>query len=285
MTDQRRPLDIERHDGSGERVQPVPRGRVWLAIALLIPTLTLSVAACVGGATGTRPSPLRTRAHEPAARGSRSSGADAASDAHRTKEVYVAELGTSLSVFPSVFAPHRTNQPFRQFLLASDLSWAKDVLEVGTGSGVLSFIVLKRGAGRVVATDVNEVAIRNATANAERLGYAGRFEARLVSLDRPQAFAVIGSTERFDLIVSNPPWYDGTPRSMKERAVYDEGYDLLRSLLGGLRDHLKQGGRVWLEYSSYAARAVIAQEAPRCALAQRTLLENGSYAIIELRER
>jgi len=269
---------------SGDRADPVPKGRVYLALALLIPLFTFSVAACAD-ASRAKPAPVRARAHAPDAKVSGSPAPDRASGAYRTKEVYVAELGTSLSVFPSVFAPHRVNQPFRQFLLAADLSWAKEVLEVGTGSGVLSFIILRRGAGQVVATDVNEVAIRNATSNAERLGYGGRFEARLVPLDHPEAFAVIAPSERFDLIVSNPPWYDGTPRTMKERAVYDEGYGLLRSLLGGLRNHLKPGGRAWLEYSGYAARAVIAQEAPRYALAQRTLLENGSYATIELRER
>lgn len=283
MTHQRLLLNFKRPRGAPGEL--FPKGRVRLAIALIVALFAFSGAACVGGAGGARPSPVPTRAHEPAARVSGSPAPDRASQAHRGKEVYVAELETSLSVLPSVFAPSKLNQPFRKFLLASDLSWAKDVLEVGTGSGVLSFIVLKRGAGRVVATDVNEVAIRNSTWNADQLGYGGRFEARLVPLEHPEAFAVIGPSERFDLIVSNPPWYDGTPRSMKQRAVYDEGYGLLRSLLGGLRDHLKPGGRAWLEYSSYAARAVIAREAPRYALAQRTLLENGSYAIIELRER
>jgi methylase of polypeptide subunit release factors len=242
--------------------------------------LSLVLPACHGGTAeevrGERAS--RTRPASPPPR-------NVTSEARRGKRVYVAELGTSLSVFPSVFAPHRSNQPFRQFLLAPDLAWAKDVLEIGTGSGVLSFIVLKRGAGRVVATDVNEAAIRNAAWNAEHLGYAGKFEARLVPIDRPDAYSVIGPGERFDLVVSNPPWWDGTPRTMKERAIYDEDYRLLRSLLSGLRDHLRPGGKAWLEYSSYEARAVIAKEAPLCSLVDRTLIENGSYAIIELRAR
>ncbi len=203
----------------------------------------------------------------------------------RTREVYVAELGTSLSVFPTVFAPHRTNQPFRQFLVSQDLAWAKHVLDIGTGSGVLSFLVLRRGAGRVVATDVNDVAIQNASHNAERLGYEGKFEARLVPLDRPDAFSMIGPLERFDLILSNPPWFNGFPRSMKDRAIYDEGYSLLRSILAGLPTHLKHAGKAWLEYSSDEAREVIVREAPRYGLTQRILRDQGPYAIIELRLR
>lgn len=259
------------------------------AIALC---LALSLAACGGegprgdrAAGRNRPSSTQDRGLEQSPQISPAPQRDAASEARRGKRVYVAELGTSLSVFPTVFAPHSSNRPFRQYLLASDLSWARDVLEIGTGSGVLAFIVLKRGAGRVVATDVNEAAIRNAAWNAEQLGRGDRFEPRLVPLDRPEAYSVIGPGERFDLILSNPPWYEGTPRTMKDRAIYDEDYGLLRSILAGLKDHLKQGGKAWLEYSSDEARAMIAKEAPLHSLAQRAVLENGRYAIIELQPR
>lgn len=251
--------------------------------------LALGVAACGGkGPSEERtasPAPPQHRAQRWTPNASPTPPRNPASEARRGKKVYVAELGTSLSVFPSVFAPHRSNVPFRQFLLASDLAWAKDVLDIGTGSGVLGLLVLKRNAGHVVATDVNEAAIRNASWNAEQLGYGSRFEARLVPLDRSGAFSVIGPSERFDLILSNPPWYQGTPRTMKDRAIYDEDYALLRSLLSGLKDHLQPGGKAWLEYSSHEAREIIAKEAPAHSLTQQAVVENGSYAVIELQPR
>lgn len=256
-----------------------------LTHSLLVAITMLVAASCRDDASGdarpARPAPARSSTH-----GSNAPAIPQASGTlGRTRDVYVAELGTSLSVSPTVFAPHRMNQPFRQFLVSQDLAWAKDVLDIGTGSGVLGLLVLRRGAGRVVGTDVNDVAIQNASLNAERLGYEGKFEARLVPLDRPDAFSVIGPLERFDLILSNPPWFNGFPRSMKDRAIYDEGYSLLRSILAGLPTHLKHGGKAWLEYSSYDAREVIVREAPRHGLSHRILREQGPYAIIEVRLR
>jgi len=139
---------------SGDRAAPVPKGRVHLAIALLIALFTLSVAAC-SDASRAKPAPVRARAHAPAARVSGSPSPDRTSEVHRGREVYVAELGTSLSVLPSVFAPHRLNQPFRQFLVASDLSWAKEVLDLlrgiirrcGNEKGGVAFLQTQQGPG------------------------------------------------------------------------------------------------------------------------------------------
>jgi tRNA G37 N-methylase Trm5 len=53
----------------------------------------------------------------------------------------------------------------------------KSVFDLGTGTGVLSFIFLQRGAVSAIGTDVEPAAIACARANAERLGLAERFTA------------------------------------------------------------------------------------------------------------
>ena len=122
------------------------------------------------------------------------------------------------------------------------------MLEIGTGSGLLSLCCLKAGAEQVVATDVNRAAVSNALYNAEHLELTGQLDARLVPLENSSAFSVIAPNEKFDLIISNPPWVNQKPKTIEEHALYDANFALMKSFLSGLRNHLKPGGRALLAY-------------------------------------
>jgi ribosomal protein L11 methyltransferase len=69
------------------------------------------------------------------------------------------------------------------------------LLDVGTGSGVLSIVAAASGAGRVVGLDVDPIAVRAARGNAARNGVGAlcRFSTRPVAKVR----------RRFDLVVAN----------------------------------------------------------------------------------
>ena len=75
---------------------------------------------------------------------------------------------------------------------------AKRVLDLGTGCGVLSLLVARQ-CGRVVATDINPRAL-NFTAFNALLNGIDNIECREGSLFEPVA------GEKFDLIMSNPPF-------------------------------------------------------------------------------
>src|SRR5262249_10500022 len=57
------------------------------------------------------------------------------------------------------------------------------VLDVGSGSGILSLAALKLGASAVLALDVSPVAVEATRANAAGNGLADRLEARLATLE------------------------------------------------------------------------------------------------------
>jgi SAM-dependent methyltransferase len=119
-------------------------------------------------------------------------------------------------------------------LLAEVDARGKTVFDVGTGSGVLAFVLLQQGAAQATGTDVEPAAVACARANAERLGLGGRFSA--VEADGfPEGKA--------DLVVCNPPWIPHPPRTRLDRAVYDEGGAFLGRFLDGLAAHLAAGGR------------------------------------------
>lgn len=117
------------------------------------------------------------------------------------------------------------------------------VFDVGTGTGVLSFILLQRGAARVVATDVEPRAVACATDNAARLGLTSRFSVT----ERP-----LFPEGRADLVVCNPPWVPEPPKNRFDVAVFDEGSACLLGFLEGLGAHLTPSGRGLLVISDLA---------------------------------
>lgn len=161
---------------------------------------------------------------------------------------YVDGFAEKIAVFQTVFWEPRDTDSLRELIETTDLVRGKTVLEIGTGSGLVSLCCLRAGAARVVATDVNSNAIENANYNAHGLGVADRLETRLVPTGSPSAFGVLGPGETFDVIVSNPPWENAQPRTIEEYALYDRDFQLLRSILSGARSRMNPGGRLLLAY-------------------------------------
>ncbi|NUP73070.1 MAG: methyltransferase, partial [Sinomonas sp.] len=131
----------------------------------------------------------------------------------------------------------------------------QDALDLGTGCGIQTFHLL-RHAHRVVATDISERALAftrfNLLLNAEPLGIdperlEDRVELRLGSLLEPVA------GERFDFVVSNPPFVI-TPRVQGETAqdqfTYRDaglpGDQLVAGLVARLGEVLSEGGTAQL---------------------------------------
>lgn len=175
----------------------------------------------------------------------------------------VDDLPHPLAQYNTVFWEPRDTDSLRKRILEADLVRGKSVLEIGTGTGLVAICCLQAGARKVVATDVNPLAIANAQHNADRYGVLDRLEARLVPLSRTAAFSVIRSDERFDLIVSNPPWENDRPKTIDEYALYDPSFRLLHSLLSEGHQHLKPGGRLWLAYGCVEAIQLIRDIGPR----------------------
>jgi methylase of polypeptide subunit release factors len=108
------------------------------------------------------------------------------------------------------------------------------VMDLGTGCGIQALHAFSH-SGSIVATDTNARALALAGATARLNGQ--RWDLREGSLFDP----VVG--ERFDLIVSNPPFVIGTGRQQYEyRDSGIAGDGLCRALVGGMTGHLRPGG-------------------------------------------
>lgn len=159
--------------------------------------------------------------------------------------------GLTLDVAPGVFDPVlcRTGAYLATRLRAelargSYADPAPHVLDLGTGSGVGALTAAASvPRARVVAIDVDPRAVACARANARANGLDDRVDVREGDL-----FAPTRGGERFDLVISNPPFFAGVPRSRDELAF--RGGDVAGRLAAGLDEHLAPGGRLLLVLSS-----------------------------------
>jgi release factor glutamine methyltransferase len=103
----------------------------------------------------------------------------------------------------------------------------KSVLDVGTGSGAIALAIADELPGcRVTATDISAAALEVAGANARRLGLADRVGFRLGS---------VPAGERFDLVVSNPPYVAESAWSSLQPEITEwEPHEALRAGPDGL---------------------------------------------------
>jgi SAM-dependent methyltransferase len=140
-----------------------------------------------------------------------------------------------------VFLPTRTE--YLELVLEAPRPEGKQVFDLGTGTGVLSFLLLERGAARAKATDLDPRSVACARENAVALGFQSRFEVEERALF-PDGLA--------DLVICNPPWIPEPPRNRMDRAVFDPDNQFLESFLSGLTAHLRPGGEGWLLLSNLA---------------------------------
>lgn len=159
----------------------------------------------------------------------------------RKKGLTVPGLQGVLEPHYGVFTP--TRHEYVDLLRAVPNVKGKHVFDLGTGTGVLSFLLLQQGAASVVATDIDERAVVCARTNAERLKLSKSF-----SVMQREGFP----EGRADLIICNPPWIPEPAKTRIDRAVFDGDSAFLRTFLSGLTEHLNPGGSGLLLISDLA---------------------------------
>ena len=153
------------------------------------------------------------------------------------KHVRKCSRKTSSGVFPP------TRQDYIELVAKAPLPAGDVAFDLGTGSGVLTAVLLARGVPQVVATDNARRAIACAADNFARLGLSDR-----VTLVEGGLYP----EGRASLVVCNPPWLPAKAGTALESAVYDPDGAMLAAFLGGLREHLLPGGEGWLVLSDLA---------------------------------
>lgn len=159
----------------------------------------------------------------------------------RRKGVPIHALEASIHPHYGVFSPIRGE--YVALVAEAPLPSTRLAFDIGTGTGILSAILAKRGVKHIIATDQDTRALACANDNIARLGFDQQVEV---------VEANLFPAGRAPLIVCNPPWVPARPASPLEHAVYDPDSRMLLGFINGLAGHLETDGEGWLILSDLA---------------------------------
>lgn len=169
----------------------------------------------------------------------------------------------NLEVTPATLIPRPETELLVELALARIVATAR-VADLGTGSGAIALAVAREcPTANIVATDASADALAVAERNAARHGI------RNVRFAQGDWLAPLAG-ERFDLIVSNPPYIEADDPHLGQGDLRFEpasalasgadGLDDIRRIVAQARDHLAPGGSLLMEHGwnqGPAVRAVL----------------------------
>jgi release factor glutamine methyltransferase len=162
--------------------------------------------------------------------------------------------GLDLMVSPAVLIPRPETEHVVETVLELVNGYCYDgpgrlrLLDVGTGSGCIALALASElPHAEIHACDISEEALEIARINAARLALGGKV------LFRKSDLLSVYSGEKFDFVISNPPYVgeadaDKVQKQVREFepriAVFSgqEGLDVYRRLAPEANEHLREGG-------------------------------------------
>ncbi|WP_294757376.1 peptide chain release factor N(5)-glutamine methyltransferase [uncultured Lactobacillus sp.] len=163
-------------------------------------------------------------------------------------------FGYKILVQRGVLIPRFETEELVEWAL-TNLTSGDKVLDLGTGSGCITVALAKEAAKEQItdldlyASDVTDAALRTSEEN---------FLIHKVDVTVRKANILIG-LEKFDKIISNPPYIKETEKDMMDQNVLQNepqkalfggknGIEFYQKFVKQVRDHLNSGGEFFLEF-------------------------------------
>lgn len=133
----------------------------------------------------------------------------------------------------------------------------KRAIDIGTGCGILSFIMLKHGAEQVYATDINPNAIFGLQLELTHPGYLSEGRLEVEQADMLGSF----EPDKDDLIVFNPPWIPGQAlKTLDLASYYDSAF--FKVFFKQMTKKCQAGTSIVLMFSNFALLAGLISKHP-----------------------
>ena len=164
-------------------------------------------------------------------------------------------LEQNLHPFYGVYFPMRTEHlvMFDQWMEKNKQRF-KSAVDIGTGCGVLSFIMAKHGIGSIRATDINPNAVYSTVAEVDRLGLT-----HCIHVEHGSFF---GSQKKaLELVVFNPPWIPGRCYNEIDRGIYYDDH-FFNDFFDQAETRLASGSILAVIFSSFAREAGLTDHNP-----------------------
>ncbi|MDH5647699.1 MAG: methyltransferase, partial [Candidatus Heimdallarchaeota archaeon] len=123
-------------------------------------------------------------------------------------------------------------------------------IDIGVGSGVISFSLIQHGFLNVLGTDTNKNAIIGTDLDSKRLEFTDNLTLKLGDLFVEDVY---NKHKKFDLIVFNPPWLKTERKLINgiDQAIYYED-GLFTRFFKDAKIYLKEKGKLVLLFSNFA---------------------------------
>ncbi|NOR76606.1 MAG: methyltransferase [Draconibacterium sp.] len=99
----------------------------------------------------------------------------------------------------------------------------KKVLDVGAGTGLISLMIAQRSSAKIIGIEIEKNAAEEANENIQRSRWKNRVAIENISF---QEFE-ISTKEKFDLIISNPPFFSNSYKNENTNLAIARHNDLL----------------------------------------------------------
>ena len=159
-------------------------------------------------------------------------------------------FGMQLKVDERVLIPRPETEELVELILAENSEENLKVLDIGTGSGAIALALAKNRLNwSVTAADISQDALDLASENAKN-------KKLNIFFKKSDCFAEI--SEKYDIIVSNPPYISredesevglNVLHSEPHLALFadEDGLAIYRRIAEDAKDYLKDGGKIYLE--------------------------------------
>ncbi|TCD05581.1 methyltransferase domain-containing protein [Pedobacter frigidisoli] len=130
----------------------------------------------------------------------------------------------------------------------------KNILDIGTGTGVIAMMMAQRFPNAIIdAVEIDEQAAETAKRNFQLSVFSDRLAIKNIAIQQYH------NTQKFDLIVSNPPFFvnDLKSEELKKGIARHADEDFFQLLVKKSSEFLSDGGKIWLILPVKQANKVI----------------------------